>query len=317
MYEKSVNFLAMAMIAVVMGCGPNGESSNSAAASNQLRGKLVITGSSTVAPLVTEIAKRFEQLHPEVRIDVQTGGSGKGIADARNGISDIGMASRPLKPDENDLVAHQIAADGVGMIIHQSNPIRELTDTQIIDIYSGKIKNWKDVGGQNQPLIVVHKAEGRATLEVFLQYFHLDNSIIKADVIVGDNQHGVKTVAGAQGSIGYVSIGTAEAEIKFGTPIQLLPIGGVPASTATVASGQFPVSRPLNLVTIDSKNDLANQFINYCQSIAVHDLITAQHFVPMSMTVPDADSVSGDTTSPAASNSTTSLPNTSSRLATQ
>ena len=84
-----------------------------------LSGKLMVTGSSTVAPLVSEIAKRFEQLHPDVRVDVQTGGSGKGIADARIGVADIGMASRALKDEESDLVAHKIAADGVGLIVHQ------------------------------------------------------------------------------------------------------------------------------------------------------------------------------------------------------
>ena len=86
-----------------------------------LSGKLLVTGSSTVAPLVSEIAKRFEELHPGVRVDVQTGGSGKGIADARVGVADIGMASRALEDDESDLVAHKIAADGVGLIVHETN----------------------------------------------------------------------------------------------------------------------------------------------------------------------------------------------------
>src|SRR5690554_2512410 len=88
---------------------------------DELSGRLTLTGSSTVAPLVTEIAKRFEQRHPGVRIDVQTGGTGKGIADVRRGVADIAMASRPLASDEADLTAHRIAADGVGLIVHKSN----------------------------------------------------------------------------------------------------------------------------------------------------------------------------------------------------
>src|SRR6056297_3118701 len=124
--------------------------------------RLTLTGSSTVAPLAAEIALRFEAQHPEVRIDVQTGGSGKGIADVRLAVADIGMASRPLAPDEADLTAHQIAADGVGLILHESNPLHELSDQQIVAIYTDKINNWQDVGGQDQPITVVHKAEGRA-----------------------------------------------------------------------------------------------------------------------------------------------------------
>lgn len=244
-------------------------------------GQLTLTGSSTVAPLVSEIARRFEKLHPQVRIDVQTGGSGKGIADVRMGVADIGMASRLLKSDEEDLTAHQIAADGVGLIVHSRNKIDELTKEQVIGIYTDQINNWKDVSGEEREITVVHKAEGRATLEVFLQHFTIENPTVKADVIVGENEHAVKTVAGTEGAIGYVSIGTAEADIKAGVPIRLLPLEGIEANTANVASGEFPMSRPLNLVTKESPSALAEAFIHYCQSSAVHDLVASQYFVPI------------------------------------
>lgn len=253
---------------------------------DELSGRLTITGSSTVAPLATEIAQRFEGQHPSVRIDVQTGGSGKGIADVRLGVADIGMASRPLSAEEADLTANQIAADGVGLIVHESNPITELTEDQVTAIYTDKINDWKDVGGEDKKMIVVHKAEGRATLEVFLKHFGIENPIVKSDVIVGENEHAVKTVAGARGAIGYVSIGTAEADRELGVPIKLLPLGGVDASTANVASGAFPMSRPLNLVTTDSLTPLAIEFIRFSQSQSVHDLIRSQYFVPIE-TEPD------------------------------
>ena len=265
----------------VAGCGsakPDGQAQNGG---ERLEGRLTLTGSSTVAPLATEIAKRFERLHPGVRVDVQTGGSGKGIADARMGVADIGMASRSLKPNEADLVSHQIAADGVGLIVHQSNPISELSTDQIIAIYQDRVNNWKEVGGEDRKILVVHKAEGRATLEVFLQHFDISNPTIKADVIVGDNEHGVKTVSGAKGCVGYVSIGTAEADIEAEVPIRLLPLGGVEASTANVANGAFPMSRPLNLITTASPSRLASEFIRYCQSSKVHDLVKSQYFVPV------------------------------------
>lgn len=248
---------------------------------SDLSGRLTLTGSSTVAPLVTEIAKRYEQEHPGVRIDVQTGGSGKGIADLRLGVADVGMASRPLSADEADLNGHRIAADGVGLIVHQSNPIEELTQDQVTAIYTDKINGWKEVGGEEDEIIVVHKAEGRATLEVFLQHFGIKNPTVKSDVIVGENEHAVKTVAGARGAIGYVSIGTAEVDQDLGVPIKLLRLNGVEASTANVASGAFPMSRPLNLVTTDSASPLANDFIRYCQSPDVHDLVRSQYFVPI------------------------------------
>jgi len=241
--------------------------------------RLALTGSSTVAPLVAEIAKRYESQHPGVRIDVQMGGSSRGINDARMGLADIGMVSRALKPTEQDLTAFLIAMDGIGIILHKSNAVGELSDTQIIDIYTGKIRNWQQVGGTDLPITVVNKAEGRSTLELFLQNFNLKNSQIKAQVVIGDNQQGIKTVSGNPGAIGYVSIGTAEYEEARGTPIKLLPMAGQAATVEAVAKGHYPLSRQLNLVVKGMPVGLAEDFITFAQSAAVKDLVEAQFFV--------------------------------------
>ncbi len=242
--------------------------------------KLVLTGSSTVAPLALEIGKRFERQNPRVRVDVQTGGSSRGVLDARAGLAGIGMVSRGLKPEENDLIPHTIAIDGVGIILHRDNPVQTLTDSQIKAIYTGQITNWKQVGGKDARITVVNKAEGHSTLELFLHHFQLRNSDIKAHVVIGDNQQGIKTVAGNPNAVGYVSIGTAEFEAAQGTPIKLLPMAGVAASAQNVRNGAFPLSRPLNLVTTGAPSPLAQRFIDFALSKAVDDLIQAQFFVP-------------------------------------
>jgi len=241
--------------------------------------RLTITGSSTVAPLVMEIAKRYEKQNAGVRIDVQTGGSSRGINDARMGLADIGMVSRALKQTEQDLTAFVVALDGIGMIVHKRNAISKLSDQQIIDIYKGQITNWQTLGGTDQAITVVNKAEGRSTLELFLAHFGLKNSQIKAQVVIGDNQQGIKTVSGNPGSIGYVSIGAAEFEEKAGTPIRLLPMNGVAASVDNVANGRFSLSRPLNLVTKGEPSALVKDFLRFAQSPEVKDLIEAQFFV--------------------------------------
>ncbi len=241
--------------------------------------RLVLTGSSTVAPLVLEIGKRFEEKNPGIRVDVQTGGSSRGVADARSGKADIGMASRELVASEKDLFAHTIALDGIALIIHSSNPVKTLTTDQVKAVYTGKITNWKQLGGNDKPITVVNKAEGRSTLDLFLSHFKLQNSEIKASVVIGDNQQGIKTVAGNPNSIGYVSIGTAEYEESNSTPIRLLPMAGIPAKVAQVQDGSFPLSRPLNLVTNKPPTGLAKRFIDFAQSAAVHDIIKDQYFV--------------------------------------
>jgi phosphate transport system substrate-binding protein len=243
--------------------------------------KLVLTGSSTVAPLAAEIGKHFESLHSNVRVDVQTGGSSRGVSDARAGLADIGMASRALKDDEKDLQSFTIALDVISIIVNKANPIEALNKQQIIDIYTGKIVNWKEVGGNDAPITVVNKAEGRSTLELFLHYFGLKNTEIKPQVVIGDNQQGIKTVVGNPDAIGYVSVGTAEYEASQGAAIKLLPLEDIAASVENVRNRSFPLSRPLNLVTRGAPAGLAKDFIEFAGSPQVNDLIEAQYFVPV------------------------------------
>ncbi len=243
--------------------------------------KIVLTGASTIAPLAGEIGKRFEELHPGVRVDVQTGGSSRGVNDTRQGLNDVGMVSRPLNDDEKDLHAFPIANDGVCIILHDSNPVASLSAAQVVGIYTKKITNWNEVGGKDAPITVVNKAEGRSTLQLFCEYFKLKNADIKADTVIGDNEEGIKQVAGAPNAIGYVSIGTAEYDRDHGTPIKLLPIGGVAPTSENVANGTFPLSRPLNLVTKSSPEGLVKEFIEFATSEKVTDLIREQSFVPL------------------------------------
>lgn len=271
MMPNSQKFLLICLVFFVFGL-------MSASAASQ---RLVLTGSSTVAPLVGEMARRFESLNPGVRIDVQTGGSSRGINDVRNGVAGIGMVSRSLKQNEQDLHAFAIALDGISLIVHTNNSVVTLSQQQIVDIYTGKITNWKAVGGQDARITVVNKAEGRSTLELFLSYLQLRNSQIKPHVIIGDNPQGIKTIAGNPHAIGYVSIGAAEYEAERGVSIKLLPLNGMDASVANVRSGDFPLSRPLNLITRGPPASLSQRFVEFARSEQVHDLVEAQYFVPI------------------------------------
>lgn len=242
--------------------------------------KLTVTGSSTVAPIMEEIARTFEGQHPELRIEVQTGGSSRGIADARSGLADIGMASRELKDSETGLEPHLIAVDGIAIITHSSNPIVNLTRQQIVAIYTGKLKNWSDLGGADAEIVVVNKAEGRGTLEVFLSYAGLDSADVRADLIVGENQQAIKTVVGNPNAIAYVSIGAAEYEARNGAALRLNSIDGIEANSANVASGTYPISRPLLLLTGNALPAATREFIEYAQSEAVHEVILKHFYVP-------------------------------------
>ncbi len=281
---RALPLLTAAILGALTGCAPThseGGAQANATPTASSGGRLTLTGSSTVAPLAAEIGKRFEQQHDGVRVDVQTGGSSRGIADARQGLAAIGMVSRNLKPDEQDLRAFPVARDGICVIVHRDNLVRSLADAQLVEIYTGKKRNWKEVGGREGPITVVHKAEGRSTLELFLQYFRLENPDVRAQVIIGDNEQGIKTVAGNPRALGYVSIGAAEYQVTQGVPIRLLPVGGVEASTENVQNEKFPLSRSLNLVTRTEPEGLVKTFLDFAGSPEVRDLVEKQYFVPV------------------------------------
>ena len=275
------------ILAVIAGCnvGEFGGSSTKHDA-NSLQGKLVMTGSSTIAPMVQQIAARFEKLHPGVRIDVQTGGSSRGIRDAQNGAADIGMSSRHLKPDEKETVETTIVAwDGVAFVVHQDNDIEKLTSDQLRDIYTGNVNSWSQVGGSQERIVVSNRADGRSEVSLVCDYLNLEPGDIKANMVDGETQQSLKTVVNNKRAITYTSVGAAQDAIDRGEKLKLLPLDGVPASPTTVQSGKFPLARPLILLTkksdsIDAdKAKLIKTFLQFATSDQVIDDITGLGFV--------------------------------------
>ena len=125
--------------------------------------RLSLSGSSTIGPLLSEIGQRYESSHPEIRIDVQTGGSSRGVSDAINGLADIGMSSRELfKGEQIQLKSYEIALDGVAFVVHSNNPLRNLSREQAKKIYLGQIKNWKALGWEDHEITVIEIAESFA-----------------------------------------------------------------------------------------------------------------------------------------------------------
>ncbi|KSV64907.1 hypothetical protein N185_34540 [Sinorhizobium sp. GW3] len=244
--------------------------------------RIVVTGASTMAPLVAEIAKRYEEKESEIQIDVQTGGSARGVSDLRRNLSDIGLVSRDLSSEERDLVAVTLAYDGVAMLVHKSNPISRLSDDQIRGIYTGEITDWKELGKGQGPITVVSKADGRSTLEVFLTYLRLRAKQVKAHIVIGDNEQAVKIVQNNPLAIGYVSIGTIEYHVSVGTEIKAIPIGPVEATSANVLNGTYSVRRPLNIVFKPAHSQTVEKFIAYATGRNSNGIIIDYFFIPAS-----------------------------------
>jgi phosphate transport system substrate-binding protein len=272
--------LLLVSVWLALGCASVNADQGTAKGTTLSPGKLLITGSSTMAPVVSEIAKRFQTMHSGIEFEVQTGGSGRGISDIMQGKADIGMASRALTDKESSLYSFAIARDGICLIIHKDNPVQSLTNQQVANIYTGKIANWNKVGGRNAPITVTTPGEGYAAVELFAQFFKIKYSEIKAQKVLGDNLERIKTIAQTPDGVSYVSLGVAEREAAAGVPVKLLPVDGVAPTRKNIRSGNFPISRPLILLTKQQPAGLIKEFINFSLSSQATDIIEKYDFVP-------------------------------------
>lgn len=229
---------------------------------------ITIIGSTTVLPIAQKAAEEFMERHPGVNISVQGGGSGVGIAALIEGRCDIANASRPIKDKELKKAlkfgvepkAHVIAMDGIAVIVHPSNPIDELSKRQLKDIYTGKISNWRDVGGRNMRIVVISRDSASGTFEAFNK-LALDKSRVRPDALLqASNRAVLNAVAKTPGAIGYVGLGYVDSSIKA------LKINGVQPSRETVLSGEYMLSRPLFMYTNGKPKGIVKEFIDFILS---------------------------------------------------
>ena len=270
----------LALVLLSNGCSEKtAETAAAPSAALNSRPTLTLSGSSALLPLMTDIARRFETSHPGVRIEVAGGGSGRGIADAREGKVDIGMVSRALGDKEKDLQGFAIARDGIAVLVHRDNPVSALKREQLRDIYTGKTTRWKAVGGKDADIVVVTRDKGRSSLEPFTAYLGVEATEFKAQQSIGDNAAVYDALKGSPNAIVFISLG--ESERRAATEaIKLLAIDGVAATRRNVSSGNYPVSRALSLVTQELPAGVRKEFVDYSLSPLVADLVDKHHFIP-------------------------------------
>jgi phosphate transport system substrate-binding protein len=245
----SVVLLGAVLVASALsGCTSSGSSRN-----------LTVTGSTTILPIAEVTAEMFDASHQGVKVLVSGVGSSAGIESVTSGSSDIGTSSRELKGDElkAGLVDWPIAYDAIAVIVNPDNPVNSLSTAQVRDIFSGKIRNWKEVGGPDMPILLVNRDAASGTRDAF------DKIVLKgatfdptAAVLPGTGQ--VRSVvAQSVGSVGYISLGFVTEQVKA------LTVDGVVPSEKTVRNGTYPVRRLLHFFTKGQPNALARQYIDY------------------------------------------------------
>lgn len=255
---------------VVVGC--RGKNNN---ANNGGKQNLTIAGSTSVQPLSELLAEGFMAANTGIKVSVQGGGSGVGIEQTIAGTVDVGSSSRELKAEEKSQGLQElvICKDGIAVIVHKENPVKNLTTAQIKDIYAGKVANWKDVGGSDAKIVLINRESGSGTRGAFEELvMGKDTQLAKS---VEQNSTGAvrSAVAADKNAIGYVSLTGLNEEVHA------LTVNGIKAEPATIKAGQYPIARPFLYLTKGSPSELAKKYYAFIESEEGQKIIAQEGLV--------------------------------------
>jgi len=275
--------LALALLAVAA-AGIH-QSAVAQARAEKAKPTLQIEGSTTVGPIADEFTEAFGKLHPGVVITVKKTGSGDGIAALIDGRCQIATSSRMMKLEEFKKavekgvvpVTHTISMDGVCIIVHPSNPVKALKTEQIKDIFTGKITNWKDLGGADKPIVVISRDTSSGTYESFTHFVMGKDKMFEKVEYVNSNPQAHSRVETTDGAVAYVGLGFVDAKVKA------LEINGVAPSKKTIQSGTYAFSRPLFMFTngYPELGSPVHAFCTFHLTEKGQEIIDAKGFVPV------------------------------------
>ncbi|TZE81966.1 phosphate ABC transporter substrate-binding protein [Calorimonas adulescens] len=289
-----LSVLLIAMV-ILSGCGSsqsrqptapgNGSSSSeqnsgqSSTSEDTLSGTITAAGSTAMQPLVEKAAARFMELHPNVTITVQGGGSGTGLSQVANGAVDIGnsdvFAEEKLGADQaKELVDHQVIAQGFAAIVNKDVQVDSLTKQQLIDIFTGKVTNWKDVGGQDLKIVVVNRPTSSGTRVTFIAKALDGAQVIEGNTLTEDSNGTVlATVAQQPGAISYLGLAYLDESVKA------LKIDGVEPTVENIVAGTYPVWSFGHMYTKGEPKEPVKSFLDFMTSDDVAQIAKKLNYI--------------------------------------
>jgi phosphate transport system substrate-binding protein len=251
--------------------------------------KIKIKGSDTVLPLTQAEAEVFMKKNKNASIMVTGGGSGVGVAALLNGTTDIAQSSRSLKMDEKLKLKESgkaftetiIAYDALAVIVHPSNKVGQLTREQIEGIYTGKITNWKEVGGADLKIVMYSRETSSGTYEFFKEHVLNKKNFAPSALLMPATGAIVQSVSQTKGAIGYVGLAYLEKNVKA---LKVSYDGGkqyVAPSVAAAKNKSYPISRPLYYYYLKSIEKTVNPFVKFVLSAEGQQLVLKTGYVPV------------------------------------
>ena len=257
---------------LIIGCG----SSDTTISKKVNDTTIAISGSTSVGPLVELEEEEFEANNQDVTIEINQTGSSSGIKDTISGTTEIGMSSRELTDEESkNLKEVTIAVDGIGVVVNKNNPVKNLTLEQIKDIFTGKITNWSEVGGEDKEIVVVSREEGTGTRTAFQEILNYSKEDTVKNAIVNNSTGATKVmVEENDNAIGYMSIGYIDDSIAS------VNVDGVEATADNVKSGEYKIQRPFLLVYKEGAlSEEGQEFIDFILSDKGQAIVAEENLV--------------------------------------
>ncbi len=288
------NWLAILVVALVVvlavaGCGkkdfPAPQQGSSQQSGNQQQsggsGTITAAGSTALQPLVDEAAKQYMEKNPGARIVVNGGGSGNGLSQVFQGAVQIGnsdiFAEEKDGIDASQLVDHKVAVVGMAVIVNPDVKVDNLTQQQLIDIFTGKITNWKDVGGPDQKINIVNRPKGSGTRATFKKYA-LNGAEEAQGIAMEQDASGTvrKTIAETPGAIGYLALSYIDSSVRP------LKIDGVEPTAANIVDNKYKVWAYEHMYTKGQPTGEVKKFLDFIMSDDVQkNLVTKMGYIPV------------------------------------
>jgi phosphate transport system substrate-binding protein len=297
MFRQSSRIVAVALtlilvLLVAVGCGSKDtkDPAKDAPKADELSGSLQVKGSDTMVNLGQAWAERFMEIHPKAQIAITGGGSGTGIAGIINGTADIAQASRKMKEkevneakskglDPKEFIAGQ---DGVAVILNKENTVEALTYEQLAGIFTGKITNWKEVGGPDLNIVLMSREVNSGTHVYVKEEVLKDAEFAPTALLMPSSQAIADGVKKDKAAIGYVGLAYVSSDVKALKVAKEAGAEAVAPSEESVLSGKYPISRPLFLYTPKEPTALAKAFIDFTLSPEGQKIVTEVGFSPVS-----------------------------------
>lgn len=276
--KKSVlGFLVLSLAAVTAACGFTDNSEKDS--TNGHAETISISGSTSVGPLAEKLAEAYKEKKETTKVEVNQIGSSAGITNAINGVSEIGMSSRDLKEEEKaqKLTETIIAYDGIVVVTHPSNKVKDLTMEQVKQIFTGEVTNWKEIGGDDMEIVVVSREDGSGSRDAFQEIVgYSSGELVRESIIASGNGNIKTTVATNKHAVGFISFEYIDDSIST------MKINGVESTAENVLNNTYSLSRPFLFVHKEENiTGSGQQFIDYILSEEGQDIVSETGAIPV------------------------------------